>query len=126
MQPGQGAEVASRTMFTAAAAANAIPVAGQVASAFLAIGAGLVKAFGGKRRRREAAAQKRRQEFASSRRQETAPQAPMGQPATIGGQQAPQQMVGAAPVAAPQSPTFQNYDNPGQEPTVQPQRLGMS
>jgi hypothetical protein len=123
---GEGARAAgtaTSTIFAVAASMNAIPIAGQVASAFLAVGGGLLAAFGGRRRAKREAAAERRRQFANSRMQEAGPQAP-GQGSTVGGESYPQQLPGVQPVAQPQSPTFQGYNDPGQHATVQPQRLG--
>jgi len=117
-QPGQGAQIAAQSLFTASAALNAIPVGGQIASGALALVGGLVKLFGGRRRAKKAAARRREQARIASNRQAIQPQAnPVS--STLGGAQAPQsiqQQTAFAPNPTP--PTFD--PNAGsQQPTVQ-------
>ena len=106
------------SIFVAATAANAVPIAGQVASAALAIAGGLLMAFGGKRKAKNAAADARRKQEYQQRAAQTAPQAPQGVPQTIGGQQPQQNIQAVQQSPMPQAPRFDNYDNPAPAQTL--------
>ena len=112
-------------LFIAAAAANAVPVGGQIAAAGLAIAAGLMKAFVGKKQKREA---ERRAQATAQRKQNVADvgQSIGGGQAMLGGGVPQQQMQQQGPtnVQQPQAPVYDNYNSPGAAPTVTPQRLG--
>lgn len=96
-----GADKAASTLGVAAAAANAIPVAGVFVSAGLAIAAGLAKAFGGqgprkRRRARRAEGQRRTQQGKDLRKQAVDAQA--GQGAGIQTGQDPDQGASTVPM----------------------------
>lgn len=122
MEPGQGAQVAAQSLFTASAAANAIPVAGQFVSAGLAIAGLFAKIFGGRRRKKRAEAERKRRELAEKRKQ--AFREKQG-PQSAGGGGGPGQanasgpIQGTAPVTAPLTSSFSSFGG-GQAPTVQP------
>lgn len=110
-------------LFIAAAAANAVPIGGQIAAAGLAVAAGLMKAFVGKKQERQA------QQDAQNTAQRKQNVADVGQ--SIGGGQAvmgggmPQQSQQATTnFQQPQAPVYDNYNSSGAAPTVTPQRLG--
>jgi len=111
-------------LFIAAAAANAVPIGGQIAAAGLAVAAGLMKAFVGKKQEREA---ERNAQATAQRKQNTADvgQSIGGGQAMIGGGVPQQQMQqGFGNVQQPQAPTYDNYNSSGPAPSVTPQRLG--
>lgn len=115
-QPGQGAQIAAQTLFSASAAANAIPVAGQFASAGLAIVGGLVKAFGGRRRAKREEAKRQRE----AKLKQAAVQPPnVSDPLPGGVSQAPQSVQQQTAFAPnPEPPTF-NQTAGAEQPTVQ-------
>lgn len=117
-EPGQGAQVAAQSLFSASAAVNAIPVAGQFASVGLAIAGLFTKIFGGRRKKKreeERQGQQARKASASTAIKATASQAGSGG-VGVGGQQP----VGAtAPVSGPASPSFSSFGG-GSAPSVQP------
>ena len=103
-------------LFIAAAAANAVPVGGQIAAAGLAIAAGLMKAFVGKKQERQS---QRDAQGMAQRKQNVAD---VGQP--IGGGQA---MMGGGVPQQSQQPTtdFQQPQAPVYNSSeTSPQRLG--
>ena len=114
----QKGQIAAQTLFTAASAANAIPVAGQFVSAGLAIAGLFTKLFAGKgkaRRERRAAEQRKRTELAKQAAQSQV-QATQGSGVGVGNPQGP---VGAtAPVQTPIAPSFSSYGG-GAAPPVQ-------
>lgn len=135
MANGRGGQIAGDTvgiastavtssMFIAAAAANAVPVAGQVAAGILALGAGLTKAFAGKKRAREAQQREATRAAQQANIADVSRQPQGAQVATLGGGMPHQAPMGTVPVQTAQAPTLQ-YTG-GQEPSVQPQRLGGS
>lgn len=117
---GAGAEVASKTLFTAASAANAIPVAGQFVSAGLAIAGLFTKIFGGRRRRKRAAEQAARDEASMNAKGKmqgfsNATSATN----TVGGSVNSGQAAGAhAPITQPQAASFNSWGG-GSAPSVQ-------
>ena len=119
---GQGAEVAAKTLFTAASAVNAIPVFGQFASAGLAIAGLFTKIFGGRKRRKREAEKRKRDELsmaAKSKQQGFSKGAGAGGAQVGGGVNMGQGLGANAPVTAPQSASF-NYNGGGATSTVQP------
>lgn len=118
-QGGKGANIAAQSLFTASAAANAIPVAGQFASAGLAIAGLLVKVFGGKRKakkRRKAAEIRGRQDKASAAAASSMQSSGAG---GMGLAQGAQSQISTAPVAPAVQPAFSSYGG-GTAPSVQP------
>lgn len=112
---GKGADIAAQSLFTAASAANAIPVAGQFVSAGLAIAGLFTKIFGGRRQAKKEAARKAREA-----RVDTAKAATVGQADAGGGMgQLGSGTITTAPVQAPQAPAFNSYGG-GSAPTIQP------
>jgi hypothetical protein len=125
------ADIASQSIFAAASAANAIPVAGQFVSAGLAIAGMFVKIFAGRKakRKKEAAAREKKKMSAASTAVKAGAQSGGGGGVGIGEGKGP---VGAtAPVGGPASPTFSSWGG-GAAPSVQPtqqalnNRLGVS
>lgn len=121
-EPGEGAQIAAQSLFTAASAANAVPVAGTFVSAGLALAGLFAKIFGGRRRKkREEAAQKRKEQLASaaslSTAQQRAPSGPgIAPPAPIGT---------SAPVVPSATPSFSSFGG-GQAPSVQPAQQALN
>jgi len=117
MADGKGAEIAAQTLFTASAAANAIPVAGVFVSAGLAIAGLLTKLFGGKRQKKRAEEREARQRVVDQNKAYFQP----GQSSTSGGigVSSGQQIGSTAPVAQASTPVFNSYGG-GSAPTVQP------
>ena len=116
-EPGQGAQVAAQSLFTASAAVNAIPVAGQFASAGLALAGVFTKIFGGRRRKRkeQERAEKQRKTDAAKAAASTQAQSAAAQGVGLSGGP-----VGTtAPVSGPDVPSFSSYGG-GQAPSVQP------
>ena len=116
--PGSGAQIAAQSLFTAASAANAIPVAGQFVSAGLAIAGLFTKIFGGRRRKKKAeeaaAAQARTDENKKNFRV-----APSGGGQTSGVVQAQQSIQPVTqPVTNAATPAFSSYGG-GSAPPVQ-------
>jgi len=120
-EPGQGAEIAAKSLFTAASAANAIPVAGQFVSAGLAIAGLFTKIFGGRRRKKAAEKKRKAAELKETRRQGyrevQGPQSAGGGGVGQGNANGPLQ--GTSPVTAPLTSSFSSFGG-GQAPTVQP------
>jgi hypothetical protein len=113
-------EVAAQSLFTAASAANAIPVAGQFVSAGLAIAGMFVKIFGGRKAKKRAEAKRKKElklgaakSAISSGVQQTGASKGMGQ----GQANAP--IGSTAPVDQPQNPSFSSWGG-GSAPSVQP------
>jgi hypothetical protein len=116
---GKGAAIATQSLFTAASAANAIPVAGQFVSAGLAIAGLFVKMFAGKKKKkREEAARKQATKMSAA---STAVKAGSQSGAAGGvGTGSGQGPVGAtAPVSGPAAPSFSSWGG-GSAPSVQP------
>lgn len=105
-------------IFAAAGAANAVPIAGQVAAGVLALGGVLTKIFMGKKQARE-----RRRLEAETRRKDANIRDVRPQPtenlAVQGGVPTDQRLQVTAPVQPPQAPVLQ-YNDGGQQPTMQP------
>lgn len=115
---GQGGQIAAQSLFTASAAANAIPVAGQFASAGLAIAGMFTKIFAGRRQRKRRAAeaerQRRGQEATQSIKATVGPAAAAaGGMGLSGGMQ-----QGTQPVYAPRQTSFNAYGG-GAAPSTQ-------
>jgi hypothetical protein len=109
-------------IFAAAGAANAVPVAGQVAAAALALAGILTKVFVGRKQAREQRRKEAETRRVESNRQDVSPQ-PTQSLNVQGGVQAQQSIQQTAPVQEPFTPTLQ-YNDGGQQPTIQqPQRL---
>ena len=116
--------IAAQSLFTASAAVNAIPVAGQFASAGLAIAGMFVKIFGGRRKRKkEAAARASEAKFQKQRSQVLG---------TGGGQQAsvtapgvpPQGSILPGTTAAPAGTTTPSFrGGGGTEPSMATQQV---
>jgi hypothetical protein len=111
-------EAAAQTLFTAASAATAIPVAGVFVGAGLAIAGLFTKIFGGrKKRKREEAARKaaeKRANMLSNYEKSTITQ---GDERTTGGAGVEKSILpGGARVPSPPTPTFKGGG--GTEPTV--------
>jgi hypothetical protein len=113
------ANVAAQSLFMAASAANAIPVAGQFVAAGLAIAGLFVKIFAGKKKKRReerAAAQKKKMSTAKDA-VKAGTQSQGGGGVGIGEGKGP---VGAtAPVSGPAAPSFSSWGG-GSAPSVQP------
>jgi len=118
MSGAAGTATAVTGIMAAAGAANAVPIAGQVASAALAVAGILTKVFVGKRQAREQRNREAQMRRTEANRQDVKPQ-PTQNLAVQGGAQADQQIQTTAPVQAPQAPTLQ-YNDGGQQPTIQP------
>jgi hypothetical protein len=113
--------IAAQSLFSASAAVNAIPVAGQFASAGLAIAGLFTKLFGGRRKRKKEQAQREKQqrEELAKRAAQTQVQATASSGVGLGSE-AP---VGStAPVSSPFSPSFSSYGG-GAAPSVQQEVL---
>lgn len=120
---GKGGEIAAQTLFTAASAANAIPVAGQFASMGLAIAGLFTKLFAGKRKEKRGRAA-RQQETRSNQSAEILKGAgrAAGAAATSGTStgRIPDSPVGAtAPVAPTPQPSYSGWDA-RKQPTLEP------
>lgn len=115
-KPGQGAQIAAQSLFTASAAVNAIPVAGQFASAGLAIAGLFTKIFGGRRRAKKAARAERERQ-----RQDANKENFKGQADTSSGVGTSSGIAvgSSAPVSVAYTPAFNSYGG-GSAPTVQP------
>lgn len=116
---GRGGQIAAQSLFTAAAAANVVPVFGQFASAGLAIAGLLTKIFAGKKKKKQeraATAKRVKTEAASRAVQQGAQSDTRGSIGQSSGQ-GPQQI--AAPVGMPGVPGFSGYGG-NQSPSVQP------
>lgn len=113
------------SIFTAAAAANAVPVWGQVASAGLAIAGLLSKIFIGRRDKKRAAAKKK--EDTRQGKIKSAHKAGVGPAGSTGmGLAEGQGPIGAtAPVQPPQTPSFSSYGG-GAAPTIQPTQQALN
>lgn len=124
-----GASVASTVgaavgIFSAAAAANAVPIAGQFASAGLAIAGLLTKIFVGRKQKKEAAAKEKRQGQLDKASEAT--KAAVVPDSASGVGQGPQESaVSTAPVRQPGAPTFSAYGG-GPAPTMQPSQQALN
>jgi len=114
---GKGAQIAAQSLFTAASAANAIPVAGQFVSAGLAIAGLFTKIFGGQRKEKR----RKRREARAERLAKASEASPMqsGGAGGVGLAQSGQSQIATAPVAPPIQPAFSSYGG-GAAPSVQP------
>jgi hypothetical protein len=115
----QKANVAAQSLFTAASAANAIPVAGQFVSAGLAIAGLFVKIFAGRKKKRREAREKAQREKMSKATTaiKAGTQSQGGGGVGIGEGKGP---VGStAPVSGPALPSFSSWGG-GSAPSVQP------
>lgn len=118
----QAGAVAAQSLFTAASAANAIPVAGQFVSAGLAIAGLFTKIFAGRKK-------KKREEREAAQRKKTAQASDAVKAGTQSGGSAGvgtgQEGAGAAvagsvaPVSGPAAPSFSSWGG-GSAPSVQP------
>jgi hypothetical protein len=120
---GKGAAIATQSLFTAASAANAIPVAGQFVSAGLAIAGLFVKIFAGRKKKRREEARKKREA-----RLDTAKDAVQASSDSSGGvgTSSGQGPVGAtAPVSGPQAPSFSSWGG-GSAPAIQPTQAALN
>lgn len=115
-------KAAAQGIFAASAAVNAIPIAGQFASAGLAIAGLFVKLFGGRRQRKreEAALRAQEKRHTVEQRGGNAPSAP----AVQGGQQAQTSIVPTTNFQGPPTPSFQGGG--GQEPTISPTQQALN
>ena len=118
MESAASAAGTAMSIFTAAAAANAIPVGGQIAAAGLAIAGLLTKIFVGRKMRKKER-EKKAQESRDQKAQAAAKtQVQATRSAGIG--LAGDAPVGTtAPVKPPETPSFSTYGG-GNAPTVQP------
>lgn len=127
MVPGtesKKAQIAAKTLFTAASAANAIPVAGQFVSAGLAIAGLFVKMFGGKKK--AAAAKKKKEAKARlSEQVQGMKRNPGAEGAVTGGAMAQKPIGTTAPVDPAQQASFTGW-NGAKEPGVHQQALNSS
>lgn len=123
-QHGQGADIAAKSLFTAASAANAIPVAGQFASAGLAIAGLFTKLFGG-RRRAKRQERKRQQEKRTNLAQEAAQTQVQATRSANVGQQTQGPVGATAPVQTSEAPAFSTYGG-GSAPPIQQRVLNNS
>lgn len=117
---GKGGQIAAQSLFSASAAVNAIPVAGQFASAALAIAGMLTKIFAGKRK-----AKKRKGQEAESRKQAKAQEAVQPTFEGVSGTGLPQtadSQITTAPAVTPETPAFSSYGG-GPAPSVQQQTI---
>jgi hypothetical protein len=113
------ANIAAQSLFTAASAANAIPVAGQFVSAGLAIAGMFVKIFAGKKKKKqeERAAKEKKSMSQASTAVKAGTQSGGSGGVGIGEGQGP---VGTtAPVSGPAAPSFSSWGG-GSAPAVQP------
>lgn len=124
MEQAKKANIAAEAMggaasiFTAAAAANAIPVAGQFVSAGLAIAGMLTKIFVGKAQEKKAKKLEARKKVTDKAKASHATQAQGGASGGVGkaSGQGPQQSV--TPVSRPSGPAFSSYGG-GSAPPIQ-------
>jgi len=113
--------IAAQSLFTAASAANAIPVAGQFVSAGLAIAGMFVKIFAGRKKRKAEEAKRAREaadaKLVKSMNEKGQDSATSG---TVGGAGSQGQPIApTAQAAAPVTSSFQSWGG-GSAPTVQP------
>ena len=122
---GSGSQIAAQSLFTAASAANAIPVAGQFVSAGLAIAGLFTKIFGGRRRRKKAEEARRREQerlTEHNARKGAMHQGPSSG-ATVGSGAQPGQTISKTiQSSAPDSASFNTWGG-GQAPSVHQQVL---
>lgn len=124
---GKGGEIAAQTLFTAASAANAIPVAGQFASMGLALAGMFTKMFAGKRKEKRGRAAKQEKKRTGQSQDilqgaGRAAGAAAGGSGTIGGRVPDQAIGNTAPVAPVPQPSYSGWDarkQPSLEPTEQ-------
>lgn len=117
---GKGGQIAAQSLFSASAAANAIPVAGQFASAALAIAGMFTKIFAGKRK-----AKKREGQEAEARKQSKAQEAVQPTSEGVSGTGLPQtadSQITTTPAVTPETPAFSSYGG-GPAPSVQQQTI---
>ena len=119
---------AAGSIFATAAAANAIPVAGQFVSAGLAIAGMFIKIFAGRRQKKRAEEAARRAAEAAKRKAKAQKDHDRARAAKgtgvqgsgeVGAQQAQQSLQTTAPVTAPQQTSFTSWGG-GSAPSVQP------
>lgn len=126
-EPGAKAQKAAQGLFTASAAANAIPVFGQFASAGLAIAGLFTKIFGGRKAKKKAAERKAQEKKLEQAKGAVNPQAN----SSSGPGLAPSEpQAGTAVVNRAETPSFSSWgggDSPSVQPTQQAinNRLGM-
>jgi hypothetical protein len=110
-------------VFAAAAAANAVPVAGQIASAAIALGGLLAKIFVGRKQKKREAARRKREAQKATARARVQPKA-VTQLATLGGAQPQQSIQPARTAAVPQvNAPSTSFGGVGPQPTVQQQEI---
>ena len=119
------ADVAAQSIFAAASAANAIPVAGQFVSAGLAIAGMFVKIFAGKKKKKEEEAKKKKAEAMSraSTAVKAGVQSGAGGGVGIGDGSGPQGITTNA--SGPATPSFSSWGG-GAAPAVQPVQAALN
>ena len=105
------------SIFSTAAAANAIPVAGQFVSAGLAIAGMFIKIFAGRKQKKEAEAKAKEKSRSDKIASNFTPQAVGSGGIGVSSGQGPAQ--GAAPVSQPNTTSFSGWGG-GTNPSVQP------
>lgn len=105
------------SIFATAAAANAIPVAGQFVSAGLAIAGMFIKIFAGRKQKKQAEAKAKDEARRDQTKAAFTPQANGPGGVGVSSGQGPAQ--GTAPVAAPNTTSFSGWGG-GTNPSVQP------
>ena len=121
----KGAAIASQSIFTAASAANAIPVAGQFVSAGLAIAGLFVKIFAGrkKKKREEAKAAQEKKMATATDAVKAGTQSGGSAGVGIGDGTGPVGTV--TPVSGPAAPSFSSWGG-GSAPSVQPAQAALN
>jgi len=122
----QKANTAATSLFTAASAANAIPVAGQFVSAGLAIAGLFVKIFAGKKKKRQEEARKKREEKLSRSSDAIKSATQSGGAGGVGtGQEGAGAVGTVAQVSGPAVPSFSSWGG-GSAPSVQPAQAAIN
>jgi hypothetical protein len=118
--------VAAQSLFTAASAANAIPVAGQFVSAGLAIAGLFVKIFAGRKKKKREEAKRKREEKLSRASDAVKSATQSGGAGGVGtGQEGAGAVGTVAPVSGPAVPSFSSWGG-GSAPAVQPAQAALN
>jgi hypothetical protein len=115
----KGADIAAQSIFMAASAANAIPVAGQFVSAGLAIAGMFVKIFAGRKAKKAKEAKEKRTKALSTASDAVQATRSAGGGAGVGLGSGSDPVGSTAPVSGPATPSFSTWGG-GTAPSIQP------
>jgi hypothetical protein len=119
------ANIAAQSLFTAASAANAIPVAGQFVSAGLAIAGLFTKIFAGRKKKKREEARKAQEKKMSTATDAVKAGTQSGASGGIGTGSEGGAPGSVAPVSGPAAPSFSSWGG-GSAPSVQPAQAALN